>query len=181
MLADLENGLPNASFPTEVRDWVALRTSARWEKNVSEGVRSAGGFTFLPTVRRVTAYRGKKRMAEVPLFSGYVFTSASRFLDNPAVPKACRAKVAQVLKPSDPVKLREELLKLAGLVTDRKLIQERVVGQPGDRIRIVGGPLVGNEGKIVKLKPNRYAVIIEVSLIGAKLQVELAEGMIARE
>jgi transcription antitermination factor NusG len=171
---------PDPSFPTDVRDWVALRTSARWEKRVATLVSDARVPVFLPTVRRVTAYRGKKRAAQVPLFAGYVFTSSSGFLDNPAIPKSCREKVAQVLRPSDADAFREELLKVAGLVTDRKLIQERVVGQPGDRIRVVGGPLTGNEGKIVKLKPNKYAVIVEVSLIGARLEVELAEGMVTR-
>jgi transcription antitermination factor NusG len=167
-------------FPLDVRDWLALRTSARWEKRVATLVNEARVAVFLPTVRRVTAYRGKKRAAQVPLFPGYVFTSSGGFLDNPAIPKACREKVAQVLRPPDPEAFRQELLKVAGLVTDRKLIQERVVGQPGDHIRVVGGPLTGNEGTIVKLKPNKYAVIVEVSLIGARLEVELAEGMISR-
>ena len=181
MLAKFESRIPSEPCPAEIRDWVALRTSARWEKKVSEEVRKGGGICFLPTVRRVTVYQGKRRTADVPLFSGYVFTSIGRFVDNPAISKACRSKVAQILKPSDPEQLRQELLQLSGLVADRKLIQERVVGQPGDRIRIVGGPLVGNEGKIIKLKPNRFAVIIEVSLIGARMQVELAEGMITRD
>ena len=171
---------PDLTFPLSVRDWVALRTSARWEKRVATLVTEAHVAVFLPTVRRVTAYRGKKRAVQVPLFPGYVFTSSSGYLDNPAVPKSCREKVAQVLRPSDADSFREELLKVAGLVTDRKLIQERVVGQPGDRIRVVGGPLTGNEGTIVKLKPNKYAVIVELSLIGARLEVELAEGMVNR-
>lgn len=171
---------PFIDFPTEVRDWSALRTSARWEKKIAEQVVRAGGAAFLPTVRRVTAYRGKRRSADVPMFSGYVFVSAAGFLDNPAIPQSCRGKVAQILRPTDPEQLRTELLQLAGLLTDRKLIQERVVGQPGDRIRVVGGPLTGNEGTIVRLKPNKYAVVVEVSLIGARLEVELADSMITR-
>ena len=171
---------PEIAFPVHVRDWSALRTSARWEKKVADQVVRAGGAVFLPTVRRMTAYRGKRRSADVPLFSGYVFVSASDFLDNPAIPHSCRAKVAQILRPTDPDQLRTELLQLAGLMTDRKLIQERVVGQPGDRIRVVGGPMTGNEGTIVRLKPNKYAVVVEVSLIGARLEVELADSMITR-
>lgn len=171
---------PDVPFPVHVRDWSALRTSARWEKKITDQVVRAGGAVFLPTVRRVSVYRGKRRSAEVPLFPGYVFVSAASFLNNPAIPHSCRQKVAQVLRPTDPDRLRSELLQLAGLLTDRKLIQERVVGQPGDRIRVVGGPLTGNEGTIVRLKPNKYAVVVEVSLIGARLEVELADSMITR-
>jgi transcriptional antiterminator RfaH len=171
---------PEVTFPVHVRDWTALRTSARWEKKVADQVARAGGAVFLPTVRRVTIYRGKRRSADVPLFPGYVFVSASGFLQNPAIPHACRNKVAQILRPIDADRLRTELHQLAGLMTDRKLIQERVVGQPGDRIRVVGGPMTGNEGTIIRLKPNKYAVVVEVSLIGARLEVELADSMITR-
>lgn len=169
------------AFPEAIQDWVALRTSARWEKKIADGVGRADCAIFLPTVHRISSYRGKRRSAEVPLFSGYVFVSASGFIGNPAVPRELRSKIAQVLKPTDPEQLRNELLKLAGLITDRKLVQERVVGQIGDRIRIIGGPLVGTEGKIIRLRPNRYAVIVEISMIGAKREVELSEGMIIRD
>jgi transcription antitermination factor NusG len=135
---------------------------------------------FLPVYHRMTRYRGKTRTSQLPLFSGYVFCSAQQFVENHRVPPSCRSRVAQILRPLDPDRLRQELLTIAGLVTDRKLVQERVVGEIGDRIRITGGPLLGHEGKIVRLKPNRYAVIVEVSMIGARFQVELSEGMVAR-
>lgn len=169
------------AFPELIEDWAALRTSARWEKKIADGVARADCATFLPTFHRISSYRGKRRSSEVPLFSGYVFVSASGFIGNSAIPRELRSKIAQILKPTDPEQLRNELLKLAGLITDRKLVQERVVGQIGDPIRIVGGPLVGTEGKIVRLKPNRYAVIVEISMIGAKREVELSEGMITRD
>lgn len=168
-------------FSAEVTDWVALRTSARWEKKIAGMVNGAGVPVFLPTIFRLSRYASKSRESELPLFPGYVFTSAGRFIQNPAIPRACRSKVAQILKPSDPEQLRLELSRLAGLVTDRKMIQEHVVGQPGDRIVITGGPLVGNEGTIIRLKPNKFAVIVEITMLGAKLLVELSEGMIAKE
>lgn len=168
-------------FPADVVDWVALRTSARWEKKVAELLVAANVPLFLPTVSRIKHYSGKSRESVLPLFAGYVFASGSAFVRNPAVTPSCRSKVAQILKPADPEQLRSELARLAGLVTDRKLIQEHVVGQPGDRITITGGPLTGHEGTIVRLKPNQFAVVVEVGLIGARLEVELADGMVAKE
>ena len=69
---------------------------------------------------------------------------------------------------------------IADLLTDRQLVQERVVGRPGETVRIVGGPLTGSVGKVVRLKPNKYVVVVEVSLIGAKLLAEVDEAMLAR-
>lgn len=109
-----------------------------------------------------------------------MFASAD-FVGNPAVPKGTRNKVAQVLRPSDPARLRAELQDLGNLLTNRKLVQERIVGQPGDRIRIVGGSMAGLEGKIISLKPNRFAVVIEVSLIAGRIVVEIDEGLLTRD
>lgn len=168
-------------FAHDVTDWIALRTSARWEKKIGNLIASIGAPVYLPMITKHTRYSSKARMSDLPLFPGYVFTSANSYIQNPAIPITARNKVAQVLKPKDPDSLRNDLLRFADLVQDRKLVQEKVVGEPGDRIVIVGGPLVGNEGKIIRLKPNRYAVIVEIDLIGAKLEVELSEGMIQKQ
>src|SRR5262245_24082437 len=105
-------GAPVASFPFDpsVAHWVALRTAARWEKKIAGTLTDAGAAVFLPLMTRLTAYRGKRRAVEVPVFSGYLFCEERGFLGNPRVPAACRAKVAQVLRPPDPALLRAELL-----------------------------------------------------------------------
>jgi transcription antitermination factor NusG len=76
--------------------------------------------------------------------------------------------------------LRAELRAVAGLLTDRQLVQERVVGRPGDVVRITGGSLAGNEGKILRLKPSRWQVVLEVSFIGARLVAEVDGRLIER-
>ena len=135
---------------------------------------------YLPTVTRVTVRAGGSVASHLPMFAGYVFCAADRFLGNPAVPANLRARVAQVLRPADPGPLRAELRAIAALLTDRQLVQERVVGKPGETVRVVGGPLTGSVGTVVKLKPHKYAVVIEVSLIGAKILAEIDEAMLAK-
>lgn len=78
-------------------------------------------------------------------------------------------------------RLRAELQDIGSLLTNRKLVQERIVGQPGDRIRIFGGSMAELEGKIISLKPNRFAVVIEVSLIAGRIVVEIDEGLLTRD
>lgn len=167
-------------FPDSVRDWVALRTAARWEKQVAALAASATVPVFLPLVTKLTRSAGKLRSAEVPLFPGYVFAGAG-FVGNKAVPQACRNKVAQVLRPTAPETLYAELCEVGLLLRDRELIQERAVGRPGDLVRVVGGPAAGWAGKIVKLKPNRFVVVIEVSLLGDKILVDVDERWLVRD
>jgi transcription antitermination factor NusG len=171
-----------STFPFDpgVKSWVALRTAARWEKRIAANLTTAGAVVFLPLMTRLTVYRSRRRAVEVPVFSGYLFCDERGFLGNTRVPAACRAKVAQVLRPAGPAALREELRAVAGLLTDRQLVQERVVGKPGDVVRITGGSLAGCEGKILRLRPTRWQVVLEVSFIGARLVAEVDDRLIER-
>src|SRR5687767_15105392 len=126
-------------FPDAVERWAALRTAARWEKSLADALAAAGVPVFLPLLTRLTTYKSKQRESRVPVFGGYVFCSEADFVGNKAVTPAVRAKVAQILRPPDAAKLRSELKAVAELLTDRELVQERLVGGVGDVVRIVGG------------------------------------------
>jgi transcription antitermination factor NusG len=69
---------------------------------------------------------------------------------------------------------------MAQLLTNRELVQQRLVGQVGDVVRITGGSLRGYQGKIVRVQPNRWQVVLEISFLGARLDVEVDERMVER-
>lgn len=167
-------------FPTSVERWAALRTAARWEKKLAGVLAAAGVPAFLPLLTRFTTSHGKRRAALVPVFPGYLFCSEADFLSCKRLTPGTRAQVAQVLRPPDPERLRAELRGIADLLADRQLVQERLVGGVGDVVRVVGGPLAGNEGRVVRVKPNRWVLVIEVSFLGAKLEAEVDERLVER-
>ncbi len=160
--------------------WTALRTSARWEKKLAATLTAVGVPVFLPLMTRLTTSHGKQRSAQVPVFPGYLFCSEVEFLTNKRITPGTRAKVAQVLRPPDPEQLSKELRGLADLLTNRQLVQERLVGGVGDRVRVVGGPLIGHEGRVVRVKPNRWVLVVEVSFLGVKLEAEVDERLIEK-
>lgn len=167
-------------FPASVERWAALRTAARWEKKLAAALAAAGVPTFLPLLTRFTTSHGKRRAALVPVFPGYLFCSETAFLGNKRLTPGTRAQVAQILRPPDPERLRAELRGLADLLTDRQLVQERLVGGVGDVVRVVGGPLAGHEGKVVRVKPNRWVLVVEVSFLGARLEAEVDERLVEK-
>ena len=167
-------------FPTNVERWAALRTAGRWEKKLAATLAEAGIPVFLPLLTRFTTSHGKRRAALVPVFPGYVFCSETDFLANPRLTPGTRARVAQVLRPPDSVQLRSELRSIAELLADRQLVQERLVGGVGDVVRVVGGPLAGHEGRVVRVKPNRWVLVVEVSFLGVKLEAEVDERLIEK-
>ena len=163
------------SFPADVQQWAVLRTSARWEKKVASLLLDAEVPVFVPTMTRVVQYASKRQTAEIPLFSGYVFCSETAFLGNPRVTRACRQMIAQVLRPGDQAQLDRELRHIAEIATNHQLIQESVYGSPGDRVRIVSGPLCGSQALIVALKPKKRVLVLEISFLGVRLEVEVDE------
>ena len=96
---------PDRLDPSVAR-WAALRTAARWEKALADLLAGAGVPVFLPQMTKIDS---RARTSRSPLFAGYVFCGEREFLDDPRVLPAARAKVAQVLRPPDPERLREEL------------------------------------------------------------------------
>jgi transcription termination/antitermination protein NusG len=45
----------------------------------------------------------------------------------------------------------------------------------GERVRVVNGPLVGIEGILIKIKPNKNRLVLSVDLIKESVSVELDE------
>jgi transcription antitermination factor NusG len=168
------------TFPAAVERWAALRTAARWEKKLAAALAVAGVPVFLPLLTRFTTSHGKRRSAAVPLFPGYVFCSETDFLTSKKLTPGTRAQVAQVLRPPDPETLRAELRGIASLLADRRLVQERLVGGVGDVVRVTGGPLGGHEGRVVRVKPNRWVLVVEVSFLGARLEAEVDERLVQK-
>ena len=69
---------------------------------------------------------------------------------------------------------------IASVVASHRLVQERVFGQVGDRVYITAGSLAGTEGVILQLKPNQRRLVLEVSFLGARLEVEIDDALVAR-
>ncbi len=169
------------AFPTDVERWAVLRTSARWEKKIAGALLDAEVPAYVPTLTRVVQYASKRQMAEIPLFSGYVFCSEPAFLGNPRVAQSIRKLVAQVLRPGDPAQLKRELEYIAEVSSKHELIQESVYGSPGDKVRIVSGPLCGTQGVIRALKPKKRILVLEISFLSVRLEVEVEEHRVQKE
>lgn len=167
-------------FPSHVERWSVLRTRPRWEKQVAGNLADIGMPVYLPLMSRVTAYKGKTQAFDVPLFSGYVFCGDDDFFRNPAISPVCRRRVTQVLRPTDHRKLLEELHEISEVVSSRRLIQERVFGKPGDIVRVVGGPFKGTEGVLRRLNPEKRILVLEISFLGTRVEVDVEEHMVAR-
>lgn len=167
-------------FPQHVQRWVALRTSARWEKSLAAALERCRVPTFLPLMTKISVYRSKRQTTEVPLFGGYVFCSESDFRGNKSVPSPVRNRIAQVLSPPDPEELRRELAGIANFLASHRLVQERIYGKPGDTVRVAAGLFAGQVGVIRGLKPEERKIVLEIRFLGVRLEVDVEEHLIQK-
>jgi len=63
----------NQTNQTNPLRWYALRTKSRHEKLVRDRLEKQGIEPLLPTVKRLSQWKDRKKEIEVPLFSGYCF------------------------------------------------------------------------------------------------------------
>jgi len=169
------------TLPEGVVQWAAARTAARWEKKVAGHLVASGVPTYLPLLTRVTHYRTKTRTVLQPVFPGYVFFSEPEFNGNQCIPVGCRRKIAQILRPPNPLLLAQELQQIAALLRDHQLLQERVYGRPGDRVQILRGEFTGFDGTILRLKPNRRELVLQITFLGLAATITLGEDAIQKE
>jgi transcription antitermination factor NusG len=184
MSSDKAKRIPEATamppFPAQVERWVALRTSARWEKSLADALERCRVPTYLPLMSKISVYRSKRQTTYVPLFGGYVFCSEPDFRGNKAVPPPVRNRIAQVLAPPDPDQLRGELLGIAEFLASHRLVQERVYGRPGDVVHVAGGLFAGQLGVIRWLKPRERKIVLEIKFLGVRLEVDVEDHLIQR-
>ena len=58
--------------------WYALHTRSRHEKAVRDQLDKQGIEPLLPTVKRLSQWKDRKKEIEIPLFSGYCFVRLSQ-------------------------------------------------------------------------------------------------------
>lgn len=45
----------------------------------------------------------------------------------------------------------------------------------GERVRVINGPLIGTEGILIRMKPNKNRLVLSVDLIKKSVSLELDE------
>ena len=162
-----------------VREWAAIRTAARWEKKLAEALHASRIPTFLPTLTRVSHYKTRKNVVEIPLFGGYVFFDHSRIAELPRRPDQ-QKYIAQIIRCEDTETLKAELSGISNFMKNNELIQERMFGRIGEVVRIKSGSFKDYEGSIVRYAPNKGRLVLSISYLGLALEVIVDNSVVER-
>jgi transcription antitermination factor NusG len=156
--------------------WYALRTRSRYEKLVREQLAKQGIEPLLPTVKRLSQWKDRKKEVEVPLFSGYCFV---RFTSEQRLPVLKTIGVVDIVGSShcpEPIP-DEEIVALKTLMVSVLPYDPHPYLHEGMRVEVIRGPLQGVRGILLR-KEKRHRLVLGVRLIQQAAAVEIDVGSV---
>ena len=151
--------------------WYAIRTRSRHEKLVNQQLASRGVEAFLPLVDRRRRWKDRWKTVSLPLFSGYCF---ARFPYQDRLAVLTAVGVVQILGLNGhaiPVP-DHEIEAVRQLVTSTLPFDPHPYLKEGMEVEVVGGPLAGIRGVLVR-KGDRARLVVAIHLIQQAASVEL--------
>ncbi len=157
------------------KNWYAVHTRSRHEKKVDAELRGKGVESFLPLYETLSRRRDRKKIIELPLFSGYLFVHI--------VPD--RERILEVLKVKGVVRILGKTgtefypVPAGQIEAVRRFVESDVLisGHPyireGSRVRVRTGPLKGIEGILLE-KRGRHRLVIAVDMLQQAVAAEIS-------
>ena len=156
---------------TDNLHWYALRTKSRHEKLVRDQLDKYGIEPLLPTVKRLSQWKDRKKEIEVPLFSGYCFVRFSQLEKTPVQKIVGVVQVAGSGSRPEPIP-EEEINGLRRLMTSVLPYDPHPYLHEGMKVEVVRGPLQGVQGILLR-KEKRHRLVLGVRLIQQAAAVEI--------
>ncbi|WP_316811944.1 UpxY family transcription antiterminator [Pedobacter heparinus] len=144
------------------RRWLVVYTRPRWEKKVDKLLKMQDIKSYCPLRRVTNQWSDRKKVVDLPLFSGYVFVWVSEREEY---------KVRQTLGVlnfiyymAKPAVIRDNVIeKIQNLMTadaDYEIVSSQELNL-GDRIRIKCGIFYNQEGTVIKVRGKNVLLVFD--------------------
>ncbi len=151
--------------------WYALRTKSRHEKLVRDQLDKQGIQPLLPTVKRLSQWKDRKKEIEVPLFSGYCFVQLRQEAKLPVQKVSGVVEIVGNGRRPEPIP-DEEIEALKQLMASVLPFDPHPYLHEGMMVEVVRGPLQGVQGILLR-KERRHRLVLGVHLIQQAAAVEI--------
>lgn len=161
----------------ELCPWYALCVKHQHERAVRDALELKGFEALSPTYRTRRQWSDRTREIELPWFSGYVFcrfadADKAAVLDTPAVSRIVGFGGKPVPIPG------QEIEAIRAVMAAKMPVQPWLRVKPGDRVRIVAGPLRGIEGYVLR-EASQWQLVIGVELLQRSVAVRVDPAVLA--
>jgi transcription antitermination factor NusG len=157
------------------RRWHVLWTRSNCEQAVHDQLAAEGFDLFLPKVEAWSRRGGVRRLARIPMFTGYLFLSHA--MDKASYVAACKARGLVRILGDRWDQLAE--VPASEVEAIRAIASAGVSVMPypylgvGKRVRITRGPLTNVEGVVVRTSPRKGLLVVSVELLQRSVAVHL--------
>ncbi len=159
-------------FRMDELQWYVMYTKSRSEKKVADRLEEKGIEAYLPIVEELRQWSDRKKKVQKALFNGYVFVKISRkdLWEALQVPGA----VKFVNFSGEHAVVREEEISTIRRILETGIAVEADSSNidPGQEVKILGGPLEGMRGECVQ-KGNKDYFIVRIPGIHQNLLVNI--------
>jgi transcription antitermination factor NusG len=156
--------------------WYVVYTRPNWEKKVADLLEKKGIEQYCPLNKLQKQWHDRKKTVWEPLFKSYVFVRTDELSQSRvrAIPGIVNF-VYWLQKPA--VVKNEEIEAIRDFLLEHKTVQlEKADVNVNDMVKVVSGPLIHREGKIVQV--NNNAVKIALPSIGYALIAQVSRNNI---
>jgi transcription antitermination factor NusG len=156
------------------RAWFAVYTKARAEKALARKLHCRDVSFFLPVYKRHWQSSGRRRIACLPLFPGYVFVHGD---DRARLHTLETNLVSRLLPVVDQAGLHADLARVHQLFATGASLTPEGRLEPGTLVEITHGALRGVQGRILT-QGKRQKFVVEVRFLQQGVSMEIDGWMI---
>ena len=157
------------------RSWYLIYTKPRCEHKARQNLREQGFTVYLPL------YETKRPVREKPLFPNYLFINLHEKSDNWAPIRSTPGVSKLVRFGQQPAKVPDSLVQLLQQ-NENNLgyqVMKRPLFQPGEKVRVLEGPLAGLEAAFGMTKGSERAMVL-LDIVGKMTRVEVHTDQLER-
>lgn len=159
--------------PANQKKWHVIYTRSRAEKRVCAELKNQNINCYLPLQKKLRQWKDRKKWVETPLITGYCFVYINRKeydrvlqTDNVVCYITFEGKAAIV--PPQQI----EAIKIILRQHDFEVSVSHENFEPGQKVEIIAGPMVGIQGELVKCR-NKSRFILHIEQIKTAFSVKI--------
>ena len=143
------------------KSWYVLYTKPRHEKKLAERLRSEGWTVYCPLKKTTKQWSDRKKIVEEALFPSFIFIQCEESQRDQVFSHASAVRYLYWLRK--PAVVREDeiqsIKQWMGEVNHEDITIESI--PLGSRVRLSGGPLMGETGTVKELRGAQVTIVLE--------------------
>jgi len=169
-----EKMIEERSAVTVMPNWYAVYVKPRHEFVAFSELQRKHVEAFLPSVKRISQWKDRRKLIEYPLFPGYIFVQVPSYPGAFLTVLKTRGVVSFIaLEPGKPTPAApEEITALRLIIESGNDIDIYPHLKQGTRVRVKNGPLKYAEGVLAK-REDEDLFVVNIELLGRSVAVKI--------